>query len=615
MVIPTESTSAPNNTPVESSLSPDTKHGSVIDIALEDEDDDDVEESTPDVIEKEETSASAGHSSAETPSLATANVPASASSSTSTSLESAPVAVAVAVAGSTAAAADPTARENENGNGMGNDDNADNNANISLNEVEDNRRGDNGNDSTTNSNVTSSEPRQLSHQEETSGENGFHQTYANVKSDIEDENYIPPPPPKYINSRLDGLRSRLLLDPKENSAKVQTRARSSSPPQHKGTANDGAQPSSFKGYPFSRSSSRPRPSSVSSSSSSDRHHYHFTSTLSSSSILGKPLSFKSEGSSPGLEHPGVKLEDDLRERVRFEEMYVTKNPTILKKRMREQQALAAAQAEKEKAKIPSDVESGTAPKIIPLPKTLCYTVTKKGNVKIEKNPAPYLRVFQQDISTIELQGIPPSEEESSSSGDTSSSGSDSSDGESSDEEEKREDKAKVEEESDTSINLEGATKEEKLTRFRSKIKEAERILREQKTRNITWIKTGKMVDPDNKKKRKHLNPDGTKKIKKPRKHGETKEKRDKKPKHEKGKRKPATRSRTGCWICRLRKKKCTEERPACFNCLRLHLDCYYDAFKPDFVADPVLRQQKMDEIRTKTKEVKRQAMRKKPLPE
>ncbi|QLQ82280.1 hypothetical protein HG537_0H00410 [Torulaspora globosa] len=73
-----------------------------------------------------------------------------------------------------------------------------------------------------------------------------------------------------------------------------------------------------------------------------------------------------------------------------------------------------------------------------------------------------------------------------------------------------------------------------------------------------------------------------------------------------------SRSRTGCWICRLRKKKCTEERPSCFNCERLNLECHYDAIKPDFVSDPKKKMLKLLEIKTKTKEAKRKAMKKKP---
>ena len=70
-----------------------------------------------------------------------------------------------------------------------------------------------------------------------------------------------------------------------------------------------------------------------------------------------------------------------------------------------------------------------------------------------------------------------------------------------------------------------------------------------------------------------------------------------------------SRSRTGCWICRLRKKKCTEEKPTCVNCQRLNLTCYYDEVRPDFVADPVKKAEKLAEIRMSTREAKRDAMK------
>ncbi|AMD21102.1 HEL179Wp [Eremothecium sinecaudum] len=72
-----------------------------------------------------------------------------------------------------------------------------------------------------------------------------------------------------------------------------------------------------------------------------------------------------------------------------------------------------------------------------------------------------------------------------------------------------------------------------------------------------------------------------------------------------------TRSRTGCWICRLRKKKCSEERPNCNNCLRLNLECVYDIIKPDFISDPDKKNEKLEEIKRRTKEAKRMAMKKK----
>lgn len=72
-----------------------------------------------------------------------------------------------------------------------------------------------------------------------------------------------------------------------------------------------------------------------------------------------------------------------------------------------------------------------------------------------------------------------------------------------------------------------------------------------------------------------------------------------------------TRSRTGCWICRLRKKKCTEERPNCNNCVRLNLECFYDIVKPEFISNPTKKSEKLEEIKRRTKEAKRMAMRKK----
>lgn len=72
----------------------------------------------------------------------------------------------------------------------------------------------------------------------------------------------------------------------------------------------------------------------------------------------------------------------------------------------------------------------------------------------------------------------------------------------------------------------------------------------------------------------------------------------------------AIRSRTGCWICRLRKKKCTEEKPNCSNCERLKLECCYNLVRPDFVSDPELKKLKLQEIKLYTREAKRNAMKK-----
>lgn len=37
--------------------------------------------------------------------------------------------------------------------------------------------------------------------------------------------------------------------------------------------------------------------------------------------------------------------------------------------------------------------------------------------------------------------------------------------------------------------------------------------------------------------------------------------------------KPTTRSRTGCWTCRARRKKCDEKRPSCTPCERRSIQC------------------------------------------
>ncbi|KAK9474317.1 uncharacterized protein V1510DRAFT_401405 [Dipodascopsis tothii] len=50
------------------------------------------------------------------------------------------------------------------------------------------------------------------------------------------------------------------------------------------------------------------------------------------------------------------------------------------------------------------------------------------------------------------------------------------------------------------------------------------------------------------------------------------------------KRPSMSRTRTGCWSCRLRRKKCSEEKPNCKVCLRLNIQCYqYSPQKPDFI--------------------------------
>ncbi|KAK9324728.1 hypothetical protein V1517DRAFT_316703 [Lipomyces orientalis] len=68
----------------------------------------------------------------------------------------------------------------------------------------------------------------------------------------------------------------------------------------------------------------------------------------------------------------------------------------------------------------------------------------------------------------------------------------------------------------------------------------------------------------------------------------------------------ASRTRTGCWTCRLRRKKCTEEKPACAACLRLKLACDGYGDRPDFMKSADAMGRKRDEIRTSIRAFKGQ---------
>lgn len=46
------------------------------------------------------------------------------------------------------------------------------------------------------------------------------------------------------------------------------------------------------------------------------------------------------------------------------------------------------------------------------------------------------------------------------------------------------------------------------------------------------------------------------------------------------------RSKQGCWTCRLRKKKCDEERPLCSVCTSLSISCYGYGPRPGWMNDP-----------------------------
>ncbi|XDT39947.1 Zn(2)-C6 fungal-type DNA-binding domain profile [Nakaseomyces glabratus] len=589
-LVPTKSTSAPNNTPVDSyttSPQPEMKSSSVIDIAMEDDDEDDDEDEEEEEANEEEDAQSNDTTPVESRDQDSTAANSDSAASPSDTADPAPVHSAdhegvssvshteEEQIGAENAVADPADGTLPNAEGVQVPSNeipptgkAADDVPLS-NHVEEDKSDGNGNEARENVDTpqvnggeateapvntedgSTTDTANTDGMKETNGGVAGDANSNTVKLEVGDEGYVPPPPPKYINSKLDGLRSRLLLDPKENK---QT-------PRHD---EDVAQVlSNMRSSPFSPSSNRLTPTSASSSSSSDKHHYHFTSTLSSSSILGRPLLFRSENSSPDFGSPiGTENHIDTSDE---------KSPNMISETKSE-----ISQNET------SSLDDGES--------------SKEAETTVSKPST-------DNITTAE------SASETSTGNTVAENGKD----------------EVVKSETD---EIEDKEKAEKLTRFRSKIKEAERILREQKTRNITWIKSGKRInressthDSSNSSIPKRLKTEPSTTIDKQRKIKLNKAPgADNKPpisaaskvkKEGERKRKPATRSRTGCWICRLRKKKCSEEKPACFNCQRLNLDCYYDAFKPDFVADPVVRKQKMDEIRMKTKEAKRQAMKKK----
>lgn len=58
------------------------------------------------------------------------------------------------------------------------------------------------------------------------------------------------------------------------------------------------------------------------------------------------------------------------------------------------------------------------------------------------------------------------------------------------------------------------------------------------------------------------------------------------------------RSKQGCWTCRLRKKKCSEERDKCINCVKLGIPCDYSVEKPIYMSNTEAKQAKQLELKT-----------------
>ncbi|PLB39148.1 Zn(II)2Cys6 transcription factor [Aspergillus candidus] len=69
-----------------------------------------------------------------------------------------------------------------------------------------------------------------------------------------------------------------------------------------------------------------------------------------------------------------------------------------------------------------------------------------------------------------------------------------------------------------------------------------------------------------------------------------------------GKGRSITRSRSGCFTCRLRRKKCDEERPSCKACSKLGLKCDYRA--PQWWATAEQRAKQKDRIKDRIRQTK-----------
>jgi hypothetical protein len=72
---------------------------------------------------------------------------------------------------------------------------------------------------------------------------------------------------------------------------------------------------------------------------------------------------------------------------------------------------------------------------------------------------------------------------------------------------------------------------------------------------------------------------------------------------------PKILSRSGCWTCRVRHKKCDEVRPECNECTLRSLTCHGYHQKPHFIDDPDLLHLEISRIKKTVKEVYRRKRR------
>lgn len=61
---------------------------------------------------------------------------------------------------------------------------------------------------------------------------------------------------------------------------------------------------------------------------------------------------------------------------------------------------------------------------------------------------------------------------------------------------------------------------------------------------------------------------------------------------------PSIRSTQGCWTCRLRKKKCDEQRPGCSRCASVDIQCHYGP-RPEWITNTALGKAELARIKVR----------------
>ena len=69
------------------------------------------------------------------------------------------------------------------------------------------------------------------------------------------------------------------------------------------------------------------------------------------------------------------------------------------------------------------------------------------------------------------------------------------------------------------------------------------------------------------------------------------------------------RSNTGCWTCRMRRKKCDEKSPECDVCILLHIPCYGYLARPAWMDGGTLEKLELERVKSMVKETNKRKRR------